>query len=78
MFVLRQTSVKMAVLLHKQAKVPYSFSVTVCVIPFSENSTQNETGWIEKLKIGVTVIYGRPLSSKQTAPLPVYEAKLPF
>ena len=29
MFILRQTSVKMAVLLHKQAKVPYSFSVTV-------------------------------------------------
>ena len=26
-----QTSVKMAVLLHKQAKVPYSFSVTVCI-----------------------------------------------
>ena len=29
MFILHQTSVKMAVLLHKQAKVPYSFSVTV-------------------------------------------------
>ena len=25
MFILRQTSVKMTVLLHKQAKVPYSF-----------------------------------------------------
>ena len=30
MFILRQTSVKMAVLLHKQAKVPFILIIAVC------------------------------------------------
>ena len=37
MFILRQSSVKMAVLLHKQAKVSYSLSETVHTIQFQIN-----------------------------------------
>ena len=32
MFILHQTSVKIAVLLHKQAKVPFVLDLAVCVI----------------------------------------------
>ena len=32
MFMLRQTSVKMAVLLHKQAKVPFILIIAVCTV----------------------------------------------
>ena len=39
MFILRQTSVKMAVLLHKQAKVPFILIIAVLIIyMYSENA----------------------------------------
>ena len=54
MFILRQTSVKMAVLLHKQAKVSYSLSETVCTYYFSFDSycsgTQCVIGVFTELK----------------------------
>ena len=38
MFILRQNSVKMAVLLHKQAKVPFILIIAVCIcIKMQEN-----------------------------------------
>ena len=42
MFTLRQASVKMAVLLHKQAKVPFVLSLAVCIVnsvEFEANQT---------------------------------------
>ena len=60
MFILRQTSVKMAVLLHKQAKVPYSFSVTVCTSKvIVSQSNDDRISYITPLQIWHNYGFGR-------------------
>ena len=76
MFMLRQTSVQMAVLLHKQPNDWFHPLLTVqsALLPQAA-FTGSSPG------LGVSYVRYRiyiQLSPKQTAPLPVYEAKLPF
>ena len=71
MFILRQTSVKMAVLLHKQAKVP--FILIIAVYPWNSKElwdTLRNSGELQETPRNSEELRGTPRNSEELLETP--------